>query len=152
MITKIQAGTFSSLTSLETLDLRTNGIRVVAAEIFNLPSLKKLYLAENELGIAGFIEIKKPVAAPLIYLNIASTEVDRIPDLGLLPELETIILADNDLKNILPEQFAPFCELTFVDLNQTNIASCQCHRINLFMSEKMRKNPMLNCGIVPTSK
>jgi Leucine-rich repeat (LRR) protein len=152
MITKIQAGTFSCLKSLETLDLRTNGIRIVPAEIFNLPNLKKLYLAENDLTISGFAEIKKPVAAPLMYLNIASTEVDRIPDLGVLPDLEILILADNDLRNIAPEQFAPFCELTFVDLNKTNIGSCQCHRINLFMSEKMKKAPMLICGDVPSRK
>lgn len=153
MILKVEAGTFSHLELLETLDLSSNGLRVVPPEIFNLPVLRKLYLADNELRNEGFATIKPPVKAPLVYLNIASTEIDRIPDLGILPELFHLNLSMNILNQLTPEQFAPLCQIKYVDLNGTKVGGCQCIKINVFMERELKRLPIMDCGGTnPTSK
>lgn len=152
MILKVEAGTFSQLELLETLDLSSNGLTSVPSDILNLPSLRKLYLADNELYNEGFKSIKKPVRAPLVYLNIALTEIDRIPDLGILAELLTLNVSGNILKQLTPQQFAPLCQIKFVDLNQTKVDGCQCLKINIFMEIELKRSPILNCGTAPKSK
>lgn len=149
----MEAGTFAKLELLETLDLSNNGLTVVPPEIFGLTSLRKLYLAENELHNEGFSIIKKPVKAPLVYLNIASTEIDKIPDLGILPELFYLNISLNILKQLAPEQFAPLCQIKHVDLNGTKVGGCQCVKINIFMEQELKRLPILDCGgTKPSSK
>lgn len=151
MILKVERGTFSQLTQLETLDLSSNGLRIVPSEIFSLPLLRKLYLADNELKNEGFMSIAKPVTAPLTYLNIAATEIDMIPDFGILPELLILNVSSNLLKKLTPEQFAPLCQIKFVDLNQTNVGACECRKINNFMEKELSKPPIVSCGSVKQS-
>ena len=146
MILKVEAGTFSLLELLETLDLSNNGLRTVPPDIFNLPMLRKLYLADNELRNEGFASIKRPVKAPLVYLSIASTEIDRIPDLGILPGLFHLNISMNLLKQLTPEQFAPLCQIKYVDLNGTKVGGCQCVKINMFMDQELKRLPILDCG------
>lgn len=152
MILKVEAGTFAQLELLETLDLSSNGLRSVPSDIFNLPHLRKLYLADNELKNEGFASIKKPVRAPLAYLNIAITEIDKIPDFGILAELISLNVSGNTLKQLTARQFAPLCQLKFVDLNQTKVDACQCSKINLFMEIELKRSPILKCGVAPKSK
>lgn len=147
MILKVEAGTFSQLDVLETLDLSNNGLVRVPSEIFSMPYLRKLYLADNELRNEGFASIMKPVKAPLVYLNLASTEIDRIPDLGILPELMHLNLSMNTLKQLTPQQFAPLCQIKQVDLNGTKVSACQCLKINFFMERELKRLPILNCGV-----
>lgn len=147
MILKVEAGTFSQLSLLETLDLSSNGLIVVPSEIFTLPYLRKLYLADNELRNEGFFNIVKPVKAPLVYLNLASTEIDRIPDFGILPELLYLNISMNALKQLTPQQFAPLCQIKHVDLNGTKIEACHCMKINYFMEQELRRLPILNCRV-----
>lgn len=152
MILTVKPGTFEQLEQLEALDLSSNGLTRVPAEIFHLPCLRKLYLADNELKNEGFMQIKKPVTAPLAYLNIASTEIDRIPDLGILPELFHLNVSNNNLKLLTPEQFAPLCQIKYVDLNGTNVVPCQCLIINIFMENELKRLPILDCGVAPKSE
>lgn len=146
MILKVEAGTFAQLELLETLDLSSNGLRTVPPEIFNLPFLRKLYLADNELRNEGFAGVKKPIKAPLVYMNLASTEIDRIPDLGILPELFHLNVSNNLLKQLTPEQFAPLCQIKYVDLNRTQVVGCQCVKINVFIEQELKRLPVLDCG------
>lgn len=144
---KVEAGTFSELTLLETLDLSNNGLVAVPSEIFTLPYLRKLYLADNELRNEGFANIMKPVKAPLVYLNLASTEIGRIPDFGVLPELLHLNLSMNVLKKLTPQQFAPLCQIKQVDLNGTKVGACQCLQINFFMERELKRLPILECEV-----
>lgn len=152
MILRVESGTFSQLTRLETLDLSSNGLRSISSDILNLPRLRKLYLADNELKSDGFANIQKPVLSPLGYLNLASNEIDRIPDLGILPELYHLNLSMNSLKDLTPEQFAPLCQLKSVDLNDTKVSACQCAQINVFIEEELNRLPILDCKNTPASE
>lgn len=152
MILKVEAGTFAPLTRLETLDLSSNGLRSIPPDIMYLPRLRKLYLADNELKSEGFAVIRKPIIAPLNYLNLASNEIDRVPDLGILPELQQLNLSMNTLSELSAEQFAPLCQLKFVDLNDSKVEACLCAQINVFMEEELKRLPILDCGKTPSSK
>lgn len=151
MILRVEAGTFAQLEDLETLDLSSNGLRIVPTEIFNLPRLRKLYLADNELKVEGFLSVRQPVLAPIGFLNLASTEIDRIPDFGILPELYHLNLSMNMLTALEPEQFAPLCQIKTVDINGTGVEGCKCLQINVFVEEELNRLPILDCGKAPTS-
>lgn len=60
----IEEGTFEPLSDLEEVDLSTNALRTVPLELFNLPSLRNLYLDSNNL-----IELKNDLIVSLI-LNL----------------------------------------------------------------------------------
>jgi Leucine-rich repeat (LRR) protein len=148
-ITKIEKGTFAELESLETLDLSDNTFREVPAEIMDLPRLRKLSMVEIELTNSGFSKIKKPVKAPLVYLNIAETEIDEIPDFGILPSLKVLNISRNSLARLKPEQFAPLCRIEIVDISESEVNPCQCASINFFLENELGKNPILNCEKPP---
>lgn len=152
IISKVEPGTFALLIYLETLDLSSNVLRVVPPEILNLPRLRKLYLADNELTNVSFALVKKPIRSPLEYLNLASNEFYRIPDIGILPELNHLNFSMNILEELTPEQFAPFCQIKFVDLNDTKVNACQCAQVNYFMEEELQRLPILECGKTPAGK
>lgn len=151
-ISKIEPGTFAVLQSLETLDLSDNSFREVLPEILDLPNLRKLSMAEMVLKNEGFYNIKKPVKAPLTYLNIAETEIDRIPDFGILPSLRVLNISHNILTHLRAEQFAPLCRIEIVDINETEISACHCAKINFFIENELQRSPLLNCEKPPSSK
>lgn len=91
-IIRIDVGTFSRLDRLEVLDLSENGLRHVPAELIELPNLRRLYLAENDLMNEGFDSMERPIRAPLEILNIAYNDLERIPAFGIMPLLETLVI------------------------------------------------------------
>lgn len=91
-IKRIDPGTFSQLRDLEALDLSDNSIREVPAELIELPKLRRLYLADNDLRNEGFATMERPIRAPLELLNLAGTELERIPNFGLMPLLTFLVL------------------------------------------------------------
>jgi leucine-rich repeat transmembrane neuronal protein 1/2 len=96
MINSIEDDTFANLVYLEALDLSGNGLRDVPPEIFSLPLLRNLYIADNGFGDRGFDKVKalaKPLKAPLKILSIANNRLFQIPDLGILPELYKLNLS-----------------------------------------------------------
>lgn len=91
LIKRIDSGTFAQLDSLEVLDLSDNNLREVPAELIELPNLRRLYLADNDLRNEGFATMERPIRAPLESLNIANTEIERIPNFGLMPLLTLLV-------------------------------------------------------------
>jgi leucine-rich repeat transmembrane neuronal protein 1/2 len=151
-IAKIEVGTFSLLTSLETLDLSDNSFREVPPEIMDLPNLKKLSMAEIELKNEGFYKIRKPVIAPLIFLNIAETDINQIPDFGILPSLKVLNISMNALTQLKAEQFAPLCRIYTVDINETEVTACHCAKISFFIENELQRNSPLKCEKPSNSK
>jgi insulin-like growth factor-binding protein complex acid labile subunit len=151
-IAKIETGTFAVLTDLRTLDLSDNSFREVLPEILDLPNLNKLSVAEIELKNDGFHKIRKPIKAPLMVLNIAETDIDQIPDFGILPSLKELNISFNTLTHIKAEQFAPLCRIETVDINETEISACDCSKINFFIENELQRSPLLKCEKTPKSK
>lgn len=129
----IEKETFASLKSLEVLDLSENALREIPAEIFNLPHLRNLYLERN--SFVSFDNIPKPITAPLKKLNLANNRLESIPpQFGILPDLYHLNISSNNMRDLTPQQFSPFCNLKEVDLNNTAMHKCRCLEVVDFLT------------------
>lgn len=145
MINRIEDDTFARLTNLEALDLSGNGLRDVPPEVFNLPILRNLYIADNSFDDRGFETIQKvakPIKAPLKILNIANNRLNRIPAFGVLPELYALNISSNFMRDLTPQQFSPFCNIKEIDLNNTMMEKCRCEEVTRFLYKKREANLM----------
>lgn len=139
MLNHIDDDAFSQLVNLEALDLSGNGLLEVPPEIFSLPLLRNLYLADNSFGDRGFESLQrvaKPMKAPLKILSIANNRLFKMPDFGILPELYKLNLSSNILRDLTPQQFSPFCNIKEVDLNNTQMEKCRCDEVSRFLFKK----------------
>ena len=139
MINHIEENTFAKLTGLEALDLSGNALMDVPYDIFNLPVLRNLYIADNSFGDRGFEtlqKVPKPIKAPLKILSIANNRLYKIPDFGILPDLYKLNLSSNIMRDITPQQFSPFCNIKEVDLNNTSMEKCRCEEVTRFLFNK----------------
>lgn len=109
---------FVSLTSLQTLDLSRNAITELPTGIFQLPSLRTLYLNGNPLIHldSRAIALNKPIKAPLEILDISDCELRIIPDLGMLPHLTLFNVSHNPLISLEAKTFAQACKLKKADI------------------------------------
>lgn len=136
MINRIEDDTFSMLINLEALDISGNGLLDVPPEIFNLPLLRNLYMADNSFGDRGFDtldKVSRPIKAPLRILNIAKNRLNRVPDFGILPDLLKLNISSNPMRDLKPQSFSPFCKVNEVDLNNTEMQNCQCEEVTRFL-------------------
>lgn len=131
MIQEIDENTFAHLTDLEAIDLSNNGIRSLPVDLLSLPKLRHLYLHENALDDfhRALAKVPKPIKAPLKLLNVAGTRLQKVPDFGILPDLWTLNISDNPLREITVQQFSPFCSLHKLDMNGTLMPTCMCKNI-----------------------
>lgn len=139
MINHVDDDSFAQLTSLEALDLSGNALLEVPPEIFNLPLLRNLYIADNSFGDRGFETLQKldkPIKAPLKILSIANNRLYKIPDFGILPELHKLNLSLNSMRDLTPQQFSPFCHIKEIDLNSTSMEKCRCEEVTRFLFRK----------------
>lgn len=137
MLQNIETDTFKHLTDLEAIDLSNNALTLVPIELFSLPKLRNVYLHENKLRDFDkqLEQVSKPIKAPLKILNIADTGITKIPDFGILPDLWTLNVSSNDLRDITIEQFSPLCSLHKIDFNNTRIPTCTCRKIYLHLTK-----------------
>lgn len=110
---------FSSLTYLQTLDLSMNVIQTLTFSIFNLPSLRNLYLSGNPLVTldTDLKDLPLPIKAPLEQLHLSSCGFRHLPDLGLLPQLLFYNISFNPLRSLEPKHFANTCNLKKLDIS-----------------------------------
>lgn len=145
MIQFVEPDTFSHLSSLQEIDLSNNALLSIPLEIFQLPSLRNLYVDSNELINlnSDLRSLEKPIQAPLEYLNVADCGLQDIPDLGVLPYLWQINASSNPLKDISTELFSNMCHLKSIDLLKTQMPNCACHQIVEYVSLRKLKNIFL---------
>lgn len=139
MINHIEDDTFAKLTNIEALDLSGNGLLEVPPEIFNLPLLRNLYIADNSFGDRGFEtleKVPKPIRAPIKILSIANNRLYKIPAFGILPELYKLNISSNPMRDLTPQQFSPFCHMKEIDLNNTVMEKCRCEEVTRFLLKK----------------
>lgn len=124
-----------NLKKLEVLDLSKNVLGRVPAEVFNLPMLRNLYLERNNFDSHAFESIPNPAIAPLRKINLADNNLNSIPhQLGILPDLFHLNISSNRMRDLIPQQFSPFCNLKEVDLNNTQMEKCQCMEVMDFLT------------------
>lgn len=117
----IEEDALSSLTSLQTLDLSNNVILELPNSMFQLPSLRKLYLKGNPLLHKNFKElsIQKPIRAPLELMDISDCKIRELPDWGSLPQLDFYNISHNPLTSLNAAHFAAMCNLAKLDLTES---------------------------------
>ncbi|XP_067630069.1 decorin isoform X3 [Eurosta solidaginis] len=134
-IQSVEPGTFAPLTSMEEIDLSNNALVTIPLEIFQLPSLRNLYVDSNELfnlerDLQG---LDTPIQAPLEYLNVADCGLESLPNLGVLPKLWQINASSNPLTELTMDTLANMCNLRTMDLTKTEINDCACQQVNRYL-------------------
>ncbi|KAM3967489.1 uncharacterized protein ACR2FA_010098 [Aphomia sociella] len=118
---RIDEEAFAPLPYLQTLDLSNNVILELPESIFQLPSLRNLYLKNNpliHLSLSNIV-LSKPIKAPLELLDISNCKLQKIPNWGVLPNLIQYNISHNPLVNIEAQHFAAMCALKKVDLTKS---------------------------------
>lgn len=158
MINRVEDETFTKLTNLEVLDLSGNSLDRIPPEIFNLNSLRNLYLADLRFADRQFEttlnSVDKPIKAPLNLLSIASNRLTRIPDFGVLPYLHRLNISHNNMRDLTMQQLSPFCQLKLIDLTDTDMDKCQCSKLLkfLFVKREADLSRQFFCDEDPASK
>ncbi|CAH0727368.1 unnamed protein product, partial [Brenthis ino] len=120
-IYSIDKDAFAYLTDLQTLDLSKNVIFQLPETIFQLPSLRKLYLNGNPLLHLSLnsMEIRKPIKAPLELLDLSDCKIKTLPDLGVLPQLVLYNISHNPLTTLDVHILSSMCKLAKLDLTES---------------------------------
>lgn len=118
-ITNLTGHIFDKLNNLELLDLSFNAIGKLDIKIFScLASLKQLYLKRTNLSnieLGTFSQQSK-----LISLDLSENQLTRLDFklfLPVLPDLETLILANNQLNNLHDYQSEIFPKLKSLQIH-----------------------------------
>ncbi|XP_036068913.1 extracellular matrix protein 2 [Oryzias melastigma] len=109
------------------LDVAWNKISVITAHAFlGVPSLETLDLSQNELGDESFSQ--KPLfnLTSLKKLNLADNQITRIP--ALPPSLEELKINNNKLSGLTPDCFKGIPK-NLTSLKKLNLADNQITRI-----------------------
>lgn len=130
----------SAFTELQTLDLANNVILELPSSIFQLPSLRKLYLRGNPIlhKTINSLDLVKPIKAPLELLDLSDCKIKELPDLGYLPQLQFYNISHNPLTALNTYHFAAMCNLVKVDLTDSigNMKLCSLRATILWFQEK----------------
>eukprot|EP00090_Calanus_glacialis_P019644 TRINITY_DN30137_c0_g1_i1.p1 TRINITY_DN30137_c0_g1~~TRINITY_DN30137_c0_g1_i1.p1 ORF type:complete len:1191 (-),score=181.26 TRINITY_DN30137_c0_g1_i1:163-3735(-) len=111
-VLKVEADTFSHLSSLESLDLSENSIREFpSGEICKLTELTHLNLSSNEIGSTFDLSVQAPTASCLPHLKLLDLSNNEITSLesNTLPgwaSLEDLRLQKNFIRFIAPDVFS----------------------------------------------
>ncbi|KAL1493033.1 hypothetical protein ABEB36_011175 [Hypothenemus hampei] len=144
LIVQLKNNTFAGLEYLETLDLSVNGLLKVPPSIFQLPSLKNLYLSQNKnINIAESIEEAKPIGSTsLTKLDISYISEDspvEFPDFKELPLIAFLNISGNAFDYLSPKHFAGLCNLQILDNSNVTAQyenNCDCWIINRWLTER----------------
>ncbi|XP_053983037.1 tsukushi isoform X1 [Hylaeus volcanicus] len=144
----IQPAAFDNLRYLEVLDMSKNGCDDLPSSLFQLPYLRKVFLYNNKLSDDLFRRVD--VQSPLNFLQLSKNRFCKIPRLGPLPTLAHLNLSENLICSVTPEDLAPFCSLSALDLTKNpikfNATACECQAFNSWLKERaIQAQPVFNC-------
>lgn len=146
----IDSDAFDSNTDLQVLDLSLNPITTLPENIFKLPSLRKLYLSENEwLDIAKTVDAAKPITSPLEFLDISAIPMNILPDLGVMPYLLKYNISNIPQEvSVSVKHFAGLCNLKFLEnakVSTTFDDPCECLTLENWLKERKVRFKPFNC-------
>ncbi|KAL3266204.1 hypothetical protein HHI36_010387 [Cryptolaemus montrouzieri] len=137
---KIEDNAFDGKTDLTTLDLSNNGMTKIPLDIFHLPSLQSLYLSQNtNTNIVETMEEAKPITSPLTQFDISFSEIERLPEIGLLPTLVKYNISGNNLVELNIKHFSGLCGLKYLITNNITVnlqEPCDCWNTNRWLKSK----------------
>lgn len=151
-IMTIDPDAFDSNTDLQVLDLSLNTFTTLPKTIFQLPSLRKLYLSEDEwLDIVKAVDDAKPITSPLESIDISAIDMETLPDLGVMPHLLKYNLSNipSEVK-VSTRHFAGLCNLRFLEnvkLRATFDDPCECLSLENWLRERKVKFKPFNCEL-----
>lgn len=159
LLSKLDGDVFDDLTSLTTLDLSLNALNKVPPSVFQLPSLKSLYIGQNwNINIVDALEVSRPIQSPLTQIDISQTtdeeNYSNFPDFGILPFLVVLNITGNFYFSIRPALFMGLCNLQ--KLINDNVTTefedaCDCWKINNWLKLRKIKFTPFTCN-VPQAK
>lgn len=158
LIGKIDDDAFEDKDDLTTLDLSLNGITQLPPIIFNLPSLKTLYLGNNSnMNIVDAVNEAKPIKSPLVKLDISYVidDYNELPDLGIMPYLIRYNISGNKLLTLSTKHFAGLCNLQYLDaVNVTvnDLDNCDCWTVNQWLHKRKIQFTEFDCRLTENCK
>lgn len=153
-IAEIEDEAFVNQNSLNTLDISINPLIEIPTMIFHLPSLMNLYLSQMNMNmnIAEIVEKSKPITSPLAHVDISLSEIDTLPDFGILPSLIKYNISGNNFQpvRVRVSDLSGLCKLKIFD-NQNVSAifdtECDCWNINNWLKVRGVKFAPFKCFI-----
>lgn len=147
-IINIEESAFAQQHYLEVLDLTKNGCDYLPKNLFQLPYLRKVYLAANKFGDAVF-KINE-ISSPLNFLQLYRNRLTRLPEMGYLPSLTHLNVSENMIGRITTDELARFCSLENLDASKNplnlEVDTCECVTLKSWL--KLREivfKPGFNC-------
>lgn len=153
MLTRIDENVFDDLTNLQTLDLSMNALSNIPKAIFQLPSLKNLYINQMlNINIAEAIDDVKQVTSPLQHLDISQNDLETFPKFGIIPTLTKLNVSGNDENNVLLtfNHIIGLCNLKIFDTNNITVIfkdDCDCVNINRWLKSRSVTYTPFKCYI-----
>lgn len=151
LLTNLENSTFEDLTNLMSLDLSLNGISYLPPLVFHLPSLKRLYLSQNQnINIIEVVEETRPITSPLEAIDISFNELEVLPNFGILPNLWLYNISGNHLLSMRIRDIAGFCKLKKLD--NTNFSAyfdnpCDCWNLQSWLEERNVNFTKIACDV-----
>lgn len=156
LLTNLENAAFEDLDELLVLDLSINGISKLAPIIFQLPSLKKLFLSQNQnMNIIEVVEESSPITSPLERFDIGFNELETLPDLGVMPYLILYNISGNNLLNMSPKDVAGMCNLKKLANDNFTVSfnvPCDCWNVKNWFKERDVKFTNFECSVKETGR
>ncbi|CAH1153612.1 unnamed protein product [Phaedon cochleariae] len=156
MINNLDDDTFQDSEDLTTLDLSLNDLFKLPSTIFQLPSLKTLYLSQNQnMNIVDMmLVLNKPILSPLVQIDLSYTtcgeNISEFPNFGLLPFLIQLNISGNQYSTMTPRDLMGFCNLQILINDNVTTGfddACDCWKINHWLTEKKARFSMFPCTV-----
>ncbi|KAF5277200.1 hypothetical protein FQR65_LT03906 [Abscondita terminalis] len=151
LLTHMENSTFEDLSGLMSLDLSLNGISHLPPVVFHLPSLKRLYLSQNQnINIIEVVEETKPITSPLETLDISFNELETLPNFGVMPNLWLYNISGNNLVSMKLRDVAGFCNLK--KLANSNFTAyfddpCDCWNLQTWLEDRNVNFTKIRCDV-----
>ncbi|CAH1974514.1 unnamed protein product [Acanthoscelides obtectus] len=154
LITELDDDVFSDMDELMTLDISINALRNIPATVFQLPSLKTLYLSQNRnINIIDALEGVKPINSPLTQVDISYTtpkdDVVEFPDFGPMPFLASLNISGNQYYSVKPKHFVGLCRLQKLVTDNVTIdfdTVCDCWTVNKWLMDMEVRFTPFHCS------